>query len=535
MSAPRPAAFLVVNPSGNRQKVVIGRSPFLMGRQQDNDLTLRDNRISRLHARVAWMGDHYELEDNGSRHGVFVNGERVEGSRALRSSDRVEFGFEDSYQLTFLYDDDEISRLLQQIQTGPSMMPGCGDLGKLRAVVEVARTVQSSLSIDEVLAAVLDAALLVTTCERGFLMLRDGDRLAVRLARDRHGNKLPDVQPRLALDDLSQALNSRREFLNMRLSLPDFVCVPLVRVRAHGVEETHVASANQTTVGLLLLEGGQADASDGSNELLQTLALEASTVLENARLLEEERAKHRMEEELAIARTIQQELLPEELPSCGWFRAKGASIPSFHVGGDYYDVRAISPDTWSIVVADVSGKGVSSAILASLLQGAFLSSVPDPAHMPELLARVNRYIVERARGEKYATIFYAILDFHGRLCWTNAGHCTPIVVKADGRLITLEANGLPVGMLESASFAVERHDLEPGDKVVLYSDGLTDAQNEDGEFLRSKGLRAYLRAHAALGCHELHAGLLQHVREFMGGAGAQDDITLVIVEFRPAA
>jgi len=156
-----------------------------------------------------------------------------------------------------------------------------------------------------------------------------------------------------------------------------------------------------------------ADLAGGNRELLQTLAIEASTVLENARLLEEERTKRQMEEELRLARTIQQSLLPGKLPSEGWLRASGSSVASHEVGGDYFDVTPVNPRCWCAVVADVSGKGVSSALLASLLQGALLAVSPDKNLLERRMGSINRYINERTQGEKYATIFYGLLAVDG--------------------------------------------------------------------------------------------------------------------------
>ena len=531
---PRPAALIVINPSGNRNKVLIAATPFQMGRQSENDLTLRDNRISRAHARIIY-DEGYCIEDLESRHGTFVNGERVQ-RRMLRSSDRIEFGFDDSYKLLFLFDDDEIGRLLQQIQTGQSLVAGGTNLGKLRAMVEVARTLQNSFATDEVLAAVVDAALTITNTTRGYLILRHEGHLKVRVARDRTGRPIDNGGPQVGLDVLEAALNRRRDFLTVSVPLPDgetAVTVPLVRVRAGDADETHVVSSGDNTVGMLFLEGGQIDLETGSGELLQTLALEASTVLENARLLEEERLKQRLDEELSIARQIQQSLLPDTLPSEGWFRAAGSSIPSHQVGGDYFDIRHIAPDCWSTVVADVSGKGVSSAILASLLQGAFLSASPDPDLMPDLISRINRYVLERAKGEKYATILYALLEQAGRLSWVNAGHCTPIVVKPDGRWGLLETNGLPVGMIEPAQFVVHQIQLESRDKIVFYSDGLTDAENLDGQFFTSRRVRDVVQENAAMDCKQLLEKLLEAVRAFTDGGVASDDITIVVLEYLP--
>ena len=534
VAQPRPAALVVINPSGNRNKVLIGSTPFQMGRQSDNDLTLRDNRISRAHAKIVYDNGYY-IEDMESRHGTFVNGERVT-RRILRSSDRIEFGFADSYKLLFLFEDDEIGRLLQQIQTGQSLVTGGTNLSKLRAMVEVARTLQNSFATNEVLASVVDAALTITNTTRGYLILRENGHLKVRVARDQTGRPIDTAGPAVGLDVLEAALKHRRDFLTVSVPLPDgrtAVTVPLVRVRSGDAEETHVVSTGDNTVGLLFLEGGQIDMESGSGELLQTLALEASTVLENARLLEEEREKQRLDEELNIAKQIQQSLLPDTLPSEGWFRAAGSSIASHQVGGDYFDIRHIAPDCWSTVVADVSGKGVSSAILASLLQGAFLSASPDPAVMPDLIAKINHYVLERAKGEKYATILYALMDERGLLSWVNAGHCTPIVVKPDGRWGMLETNGLPVGMIEPAEFMVHQIPLEARDKIVLYSDGLTDAQNLEGQFFTSKRVREVVQANSALDCKQLHDKLQQAVNAFTDGGVASDDITIVVLEFLP--
>ena len=154
------------------------------------------------------------------------------------------------------------------------------------------------------------------------------------------------------------------------LELRSVICVPLVRIRAGQGDATSVIAAANDTVGVLYMDSkiSAADLAGGNRELLQTLAIEASTVLENARLLEEERGKRLMEEELNLARSIQQSLLPRALPTDGWLRACGSSLASREVGGDYFDAHPVHEDCWSAVVADVSGKGVSSALLASLLQ-----------------------------------------------------------------------------------------------------------------------------------------------------------------------
>jgi serine phosphatase RsbU (regulator of sigma subunit) len=317
--------------------------------------------------------------------------------------------------------------------------------------------------------------------------------------------------------------------------LRSVVCVPLVRVRSGGTEETCMITSKGDTVGLIYLDSRQTaiDLSTGNRELLQTLALEASTVLENARLLEEERIKQRMEEELNIAREIQASLLPRKLPSDGWFRAAGSSIPSHAVGGDCFDVRQIAPDTWSAVVTDVSGKGVSSALLAALLQGSFLNGLASPDDIEQAMVRINHFLYERTEGEKYATVFYCILGRDGVLRWANAGHVTPVLVRASGDLRPLQTTGMPLGMLDNASFAVDSVQLAGGDKIVAYSDGLTEAQDSSGRFFENKRLEQLLRTHARLSAADLHSLLMQEMESFTNSAIQGDDITALVMEYRP--
>src|SRR5579871_5680822 len=396
--APTPA-ILVLSPSGSRTRISLDKLPFHIGRHGDNHLVLRDNRASRSHARIVAENGEFHIEDLESRHGVYVNGARVMRHK-LASADKIDFGFQDSYRLIFTFEEDELHRFLEQVAAPAA--PGAGNIAKLRSLMEVARAVQSSLSTKDVLTAVVDAALSITGADRGFLLLLNGEDLDVSVARDRHGAALESGDLQVPRTVIHRALKTRRELLSMTfdplgedgvrpemsvadLEIRSVVCVPLVRVRTGSPEDTMAASVHDS-VGVLYMDSRRtaAEISWGNREILQTLALEASTILENARLLAEEHEKRRMEEELQIARTIQRELLPDELPSNEWFRASGSSVMSREVGGDYFDVRQLDRDTFACAIADVSGKGMSAALLAALLQGAFLFSAHGQAHIEEL-------------------------------------------------------------------------------------------------------------------------------------------------------
>ena len=547
-SSVRAPALAVTNPSGNRNRVTMDAFPFMIGRQGDNHLVLRDNRISRSHAQIATENGNYYVEDLDSRHGVFVNGQRTKRSK-LHEGDRIDFGFPDSYRLVFTQEEDELNKFLGQISAAAAT--GASNLSKLRSLVEVARALQSSLSTSDVLAAVVDAALSVTGAERGFLLLGKDDNLEVSVARDRRGAPLDVSDLSVPRSLINRALRSRRDLLSMTfdasgpdgvqpdmsvagLELRSVVCVPLIQVRTGSLQETVATSLNET-VGVLYMDsrGSAADLSSGNREILQTLALEASTILENARLLDEERAKQHMEEELNVARTIQTGLLPRELPTEGWFRAVGSSIASRQVGGDYFDVRQINPDLFACVITDVSGKGVSAALLAALLQGAFVFASEAAIQIDDVMSRVNRFLYERARGEKYATVVYCTVSRSGELRWANAGHPKPLLVRANAEPQPLESTGLPIGMMDIATYDAKSIQLEPGDKIVLFSDGVTEASNTQGESFDKRRMQEVLRTYASASCAELHAKLLDALKKFSDGDEEEDDITMLVLEYQP--
>jgi len=552
---PPIASIEVVHPSGKRTRALLTQFPFRLGRQSDNDLQLRDSRISRNHAEIACHEHHFEIRDLHSSHGTFVNGRRIERS-PLVHGDMVDFGFDDSYRLQFLVEGQEISRILHRLD--PIKDPDAketGSLNKLTVLLEVARTLQSSVGVEEVLATVVDAAISVTGCERGFLLLTDGDTLTVRVARTNGGHSLSAEELKVPTDLILKELKQRRELLTMTfdpgmesfdpqqtiaaLELRTVICIPLIRVRTGDApRETLAEPSVRETVGVLYLDTHNIAnrLTVGDRELLQTLALEASNVIENARLLADERRNRKMQEELSIARNIQQSLLPRSLPESGWYRAAGITIPSQNVAGDYFDVRQTKEDRFVNIIVDVSGKGVSSAILASLLQGIFVAASTEPPGLPALMSRTNEFLVERTEGEKFATMFYGILERDGMLYWTNAGHCSGILVHREGSVELLKPTSMPLGMMSRVQFEGRELRMRPGDKLCLYSDGLSEAHlpPEDSGSFRFYGeerIMETVQRERASSCREILNALVQDVQEFLGGADQTDDVTVLVIEY----
>ncbi|MBL8241038.1 MAG: SpoIIE family protein phosphatase [Bryobacterales bacterium] len=533
-------AALEVKPPGSASfRMPLDPLPFRIGRSPENHLVLRDNRASRSHAVIRRDGPDLLVEDVGSRNGIDVNGVK-EISCVLRHGDVIRFGVDDSYELTFLKEDPPAA-VTQAHQ---------GGLRKLRSMLEVARSLQNALSIDQVLTSVVDAALEITNCDRGFLLLTAAEGLDIRIARQSGGRALKEDLG-IPAKVLHQALRSRSELLSMRfdsgvsgldssilsLAVRSVVCVPLIKVRAGDLSETALVGTIADTIGLLYLDSRShhAELTTTSRDLVQSLAIEASFVLENARLLEEERTKQKMEQELRIAQTIQQDLLPEaeQYPRTGWLRAAGLSIPSRLVGGDYFDILPAGDSRFDIVMADVSGKGVSSALLASLLQGAFVISTAEQIPPAVILDRLNRFLLGRTSGEKYATVFLASIYRDAPMQWANAGHCSPLVVRTDGQVFDLAPTGMPVGMLDIGAWKDAALQLERGDLLVLYTDGVSEAMNARREMYGVERLVASLRANREMDVADLIQEVKTGIAAFTGGEAQRDDLTLLILRYIP--
>jgi phosphoserine phosphatase RsbU/P len=531
-------AALDVKPPGSAVfRVPLDPLPFRIGRSPENHLVLRDNRASRNHAVIRREGAGYAIEDAGSRNGIEVNGIR-EQSRVLQHGDVIRFGVDDSYELRFVVE-------------GKTELPApAGGLRKLRSMLEVARSLQGALSIDHVLASVVDAAMEITHSDRGFLLLCTADGLETRIARAAGGRPLSEslgIPSKL----LHEALRSRSELLSMRfdpagggpdssilnLAVRSVVCVPLIKVRAGDLSETALVGTIADSIGLLYLDSREhnAELTSTSRDLVQSLAIEASFVLENARLLEEERTKLKFEQELRIARTIQQDLLPAEgqYPASGWLRASGLSISSRHVGGDYFDLLPAGDSRYDVVMADVSGKGVSSALLASLLQGAFVMATAEQIPPAVVLERVNRFLLNRTQGHKYATLFLASIYRDAPMQWANAGHCAPLLLRANGETHELRPTGMPVGMLDVGEWTDAAAELEAGDVLVLYTDGVSEAMNRQREFYGVERLAAVVRRNFDLAAPELTDAVRADITAFTDGAEQRDDLTLLILRYTP--
>lgn len=250
------------------------------------------------------------------------------------------------------------------------------------------------------------------------------------------------------------------------------------------------------------------------------------------RVREEERFKARVEHEIRTAAQIQQALMPRERTLGPRFEAAGACLPSRTIGGDFLDYFEIPGGRLCFVLGDVSGKGPPAAILAAAIQGMFFAVADSDESPAATVRRVNGALVRRAVESKFATMFHGILTPNGNMVTCNAGHNPPLLLRRDGTTEWITADGLLVGVFDQAQFEEQSFTLAPGDALVLYSDGVTEAESVSGEMYGEDRLLASLQGATAKSATEIVNQVLGDVRAFSAGAGQADDITVLVVRYK---
>ena len=547
----------VVSPDGARRYVRVTQMPFLIGRgaETGNHLQLADRRISRNCAAIVTEANKYYIEDRGQRRGLFVNGEKVE-SRELQDGDAITFGLDDSYEIIYRSaanaSTDSLPHLLTRIEHITSSEPGSGGLRKLNLLLEATTLLHSQLPLDTVLGHMLDHAVSVTDADRGLLLEADDTgALKVRLARRSGGMRLPPEsltpsqtaiqlalrrQSAVITEDLAQAdmdLQAAQSIVAQRLRA--VVVVPLYAMSRANTDQSMINIKRGDFLGVLYLDSRRPAAfSKLDRQILDALAADAASILDNARLVERERERQRLEQEIGIARDIQQALLPKNFRDYPHLSVSGINFPCLAVGGDYFDVFPLGENRTAFLLADVSGKGLGAALCTNLLQGALsgMTLGTDPARV---FNHVNRFLCDHSEIGRYATMFFGILDDAGHLEYINAGHPSPFLIRRGVAEDVFTEGSYPVGLVPEAEYTVVGLKLEPGDTLVLFSDGVTEAMDPAEQLFGVPRLREVLTGHMQTPLDELQRAILESVENFAHGASQADDLTLLLVRYRATA
>jgi phosphoserine phosphatase RsbU/P len=547
----------VVSPDGARRYVRVTQMPFLIGRgaETGNHLQLADRRISRNCAAIVTEASKHYIEDRGQRRGLFVNGEKVE-SRELVDGDSITFGLDDSYEIIYRSasnaSTDSLPHLLTRIEHITSSEPSGGGLRKLNLLLEATTLLHSQLPLDTVLGHMIDHAVSVTDADRGLLLEADDKGvLKVRLARRSGGLRLPpeSLSPsqtaiQLALrrqsavitEDLAQAdmdLQAAQSIVAQRLRA--VVVIPLYAMTRANTDQSMINIKRGDFLGVLYVDSRRPAAfSKLDRQILDALAADAASILDNARLVERERERQRLEQEISIARDIQQALLPKNFRDYPHLSVSGINFPCLAVGGDYFDVFPLGDSRTAFLLADVSGKGLGAALCTNLLQGALsgMTLGTDPARV---FNHVNRFLCDHAEIGRYATMFFGILDDQGHLEYINAGHPSPFLIRRGVAEDVFTEGSYPVGLVPEAEYTAVCLKLEPGDTLVLFSDGVTEAMDPAEQLFGVPRLKEVLTGHLQTPLDELQRVVLESVENFARGASQADDLTLLLVRYRATA
>jgi phosphoserine phosphatase RsbU/P len=365
--------------------------------------------------------------------------------------------------------------------------------------------------------------------------------------RDHNKTSLPASEFKISRTTLKQVMESgERVFLTdaqgqqnkitdsmLNLELRTIVCIPLKRFSIFDSSVSY--TPGQEIIGALYIDTRKAGLTFTkiSEGILDTLASDATSVIENVRLLKQAREKERLEMELATAHEIQSILFPKIRGSYGFFEACAQNLPSRHISGDYYDLMKLPDDSYAFVIADVTGKGVSAALLCSMVQGMLFAEAQKNGSLGDCLEQVNKYLVKRTQSNKFITLFFGCISEDGKLRFVNAGHNPPLVVHMDGKVEELYSASVVLGAFDFAKYQEESVSLSPGDLVCLFTDGVTEARDRNGEMLGEEFLKDFLPPRRDEPTERIVESVFQSVARHSAGTQQTDDISVFILRYSP--
>lgn len=410
---------------------------------------------------------------------------------------------------------------------------------RLALLYHLTQTFNSSLDLGEVLNRVMDEVIRATRAERGFVMLQEeGGELLFKIARgiDQQSINEPQFQvsrsvvervaregqPILTSDAQSDARFSMRQSV-MILGLRSILCVPLL-VKAHNLGAIYVD--NRMQAGIF---------THSDLELLTAIASSAAIAIENARLYQVAVEKGRLERELQVARQVQSSLMPQEMPQAAGWEFSAHWRPARQVAGDYYDFIPYPDGSLGLVIGDVTDKGMPAALFMALTRSFIRASLilaSSPAHG---IANANRLICQDATSGMFVTLFYALLDpSSGDLTYVNAGHNPPLLYTAgSNQLRQLRRTGMALGVEMETSFEQQTLRLHPGDFILLYTDGVTEAIDENEQEFGMERLQSVLLENRSATTGRILELLEQSLIRFTGPTLPFDDVTLLIAKRQP--
>lgn len=533
-----------------------------IGRGVGNTVHFRDPWLSRAHARIVQRENQHVIEDLNSRNGTFVNGAAIAECMPLSSGDVIALG---DIRITYLEqagstlhvadsalplggkgtvilnsEDLRLDRYQEAYRQARSKDKAASDPGEWwwLALNEAASALITHFPLDQLVQRIIELVLRAVPAERGALLLRrEGGSGALEVMARRGYTEREEI--RISKTIIEVVLEAKNAILTLDArsderfdaavsilmqGIRSILCVPLV-------------NNDREVIGLIYLDDRLASEvfSESALRLVGLIANMAAVKVENCYLLEGQIEKKRMEEQLAVGSQIQRGLLPSEEPAIPGYELYAGYQSCFEVGGDYYDFIRKDDGKLALVIADISGKGVGAALLMAVLQASLRALVNAVAEPAELIRQLNKVLVASSPHNKFATIFYCELNpVTHELEYVSGGH-NPTLLSIGDEIQELGSSGPVVGIVPSATFRCHKVELPPGATLVLYTDGVTELNDEAGEEFGTERLAEIVRE----GHDEDPRWLVERVHErmvaFARSHRFDDDSTLVVLRRLPQA
>lgn len=550
-------ASLVIMKGGNSgQTVPIDGEKIILGRNPDCHVVINGTAVSREHAHILKIQGKYYIEDQKSRNGTFVNNEQISGRTALKDKDKIKIC---DFICTFSEPPEvkmplPASMLSQEPEaeeepdtsttaieatvshSSSRMILETQPAEKLKALLEITNNLSRTLELDSLLPKIVDSLFqLFRQADRCFIILRDeaSQRLIPKFIKARRAHD--ETNARFSKSIVNQCLNDAQALLSddassdsrfaMSQSIADFrirsvMCAPLCGQDGKGFGviqlDTQDRSKKFTQDDLKLLMG---------------VANQASVAYENVKFHLDTVVRERLQRDLELAREVQRGFLPLRPPLIPGYEFFAHYESAYEVGGDYYDFIPLPDDRVAIMLGDVAGKGVPAALLMAKISSDARFCVLTRSGAAEAITQLNSLMNQSGLSERFVTLAAAILDPKTHtVTLVNAGHPSPLLYHRSGGPVTEATSsavtGLPIGVFDGFEYASCEVHLEPGDCIITFSDGVTEAMDINNNQLQTKGIIACIQG-TSLSPQAVGERLLKTVKQHAAGRSQHDDITLV--------
>jgi serine phosphatase RsbU (regulator of sigma subunit)/pSer/pThr/pTyr-binding forkhead associated (FHA) protein len=536
----------------NGERAVIGRSA-------DCEVPLDVPAVSRRHAAILRERGHYFVEDLQSRNGTFLNDTRIAERAPLGEGDRLvicdqEFRFytgdgtgmldplrnlEESSIVQIV--DDEATPGRASVMATFDVSGGSASWGlsakpevKLAALMEITNALAQTLSVEAILPKLLDSLFKIfTQADRGFVAMRPKPDAPPVVLADKSRRPGGEERIRISRTIIEEAMNSRKAILSadaasderfsMAQSIADFsirsmICAPMIGLDGQPQGVIQIDTLNQ-----------RARFNDQDLEVLATVASQAAVAIDNAKMHEQVMAQRKLQNDLELARRMQRSLLPSAPPQVPGYFFFDYYQPARQVGGDYYDYVQLPGGRHAVIVGDVAGKGVPAALLMARLSADVRFALASEADPAKALEGINEGFARRDWSDKFVTMLAAVLNpATSELTIVNAGHMAPLLRRRDGSVMEIgeEAAGLPLGVAEGIGYESYKLQVEPGDVLTIFTDGFSEAMNNERELYGIERLKKEL-GNPAMSVVDFGQHILDDVNKFVDGYDQSDDMCLV--------